>query len=100
MAAATNYQVQNFVDQRIRPHAEKARELVIVFDDDIGAIDDIYAALSVQSPTWTDARSDGPPHLLTPADVLAINTFLHDMRDALKNHASYPLVLKACVRGV
>jgi len=100
MPAATNFQVQNFVDQRLRPHAEKAREMAVVFDDDIAAIEDVYTALNVQSPTWTDSRTDGPPHLLSPADVLAINTFLHDIRDAIKNHADYPVVLKACVRGV
>ena|SRR5438105_2281951 len=100
MAAATNFQVQNFVDQRLRPHAEKARELAVVFDDDVAAFDDVYAALNVQSPTWTDTRSDGPPHLLTPADVLAMNTFLHDIRDAIRNHADYAIVLKACVRGI
>lgn len=98
--SASNQQVQQFVDQRIRPHAEIARALAVVFDDDIGSIDDVYNALNVGSPTWTDGRTDGPPHLLTPSDVLAINAFLHDVRDAIKNHAQYPVVLKACVRAV
>ncbi len=100
MAAATNQQVQNYVDQRVRPHAENVRALALALDDDISAIDDVYAALNVQSPTWADSRTDAPPHLLAPSDVLAFNVFMHDIRDAIKNHAQYPIVLKACVRAV
>jgi hypothetical protein len=95
---ATDEQVQNFTNTRIRPHAELARALAIAFSDDISAIDDVYNALNVQSPTWEDSREDGPPHLLTPSDVLAINSFLHDIRDAITGHAQYAIVLKACVR--
>ncbi len=97
--AATDQQVQNYVDQRIRPHSELARQLALVYDDDIATIDDVYNALNVD-PTWTDVRTDGPPHLLTPSDVLAINSFMHDIRDAIKGHGQYPIVLKACVRAV
>jgi hypothetical protein len=98
--AATDEQVQKFVDERIRPHAELARQLAVLFDDDIALIDDVYNALNVGSPTWSDGRTDAPPHLLTPADILSINTFLHDIRDAIKNHAQYSIVLKATVRPI
>jgi hypothetical protein len=98
MAAASDTQVQQFVSGRVRPRAEATRTLAIAFDDDIASIDDVYNALNVGSPTWTDNRTDGPPHLLTPSDVLAFNAFMHDIRDAIKNHAQYPVVLKACVR--
>lgn len=94
---ASNQQIQSFVDNRIRPHAELARILKIVFDDDRASIDDVYQNLS-GSPTWTDGRTDGPPHLLTPSDVLAFNSFMEDIRVAMSNHASWPIVLKACVR--
>lgn len=97
---ATDAQVQNFVNTRIRPHCELARALALAFADDIASIDDIYAALTQQSPTWTDDRTDGPPHLLTPDDVLAINTFLNDIKTAITTNAQYPIVLKACVRAV
>jgi hypothetical protein len=97
--AASNLQIQQFVDQRIRPHAELARQLALVLDSDIASIDDVYNALNVPSPTWTDSRTDGPPHLLTPSDVLAINTFMHDIRDAIKNHPQWPIVQKACVHA-
>lgn len=93
---ASNQQVQQYVNEYIRPLAELSRELATRFDDAILAIDDVYAALS-DTPTWVDSRDDAPPHLLTPSDVLAINAFLHDVRDAAKNHAQYPVVIKACV---
>lgn len=99
MANATDQQVQNYVNERVRPHAEVARNLALAYDDDIASIDDVYNALNVQSPTWVDNRTDGPPHLLTPSDVLAINSFMHDIRDAIKNHGQYAIVLKACVRS-
>jgi hypothetical protein len=98
MANATDAQVQNYVNGRVRPFAEKTRSLVIAITDNIGAIDDVYAALTVGSPTWADNRTDGPPHLLAPSDVLAINAFWVDIKAAMLAHGSYPAVLKACVR--
>lgn len=100
MASATDVQVQNWVDTRMRPHSELARALAHILDDDISSIDDVFAALTAPTPTWRDTRSDGPPHLLSTSDVLAFNTFIHDIRDAIKNNAQYPIVLKACVRSV
>lgn len=97
---ATDQQVQTFVNERIRLRAEAARSLALAYDDDISAIDDIYNALNIQSPSWSDQRADAPPHLLTPNDILAINSFIHDIRDAMKNHSQYPIILKACVRAV
>jgi hypothetical protein len=100
MPAATDLQVQHYVDERVRPHAEILRTLSLMYDDDIAAIDDVYEALNVGSPTWDDNRTDGPPHLLLPSDILAINSFMHDIRDAIQEHANYAIVLKACVRPV
>lgn len=97
--AATNQQVQSFVDQRVRKRCEAARALMLAMADDISSIDDVYNALA-SNPTWTDQRTDGPPHLLIPSDVLAFNTFLHDIRDAILNNSQYPIILKACVRPV
>lgn len=98
--AATDQQVQNFVDQRIRPIAEQARALKIQMDDIIASIDAVYDALDpTNEATWTDGRADGPPNLLMPADVLAINTFVNNIRDAIRDNAQYPVVLKACVRA-
>lgn len=100
MTIATDQQVQSFVDNRLRPHAERVRGVALAFSDDISAIADVYNAVSQQFPTWADNRKDGPPHLITANDILGINTFLHDIRDAIVNHPSYPTILNACVQAV
>lgn len=98
--AASDQQVQQYVDERVRRRAEQIRALLLAMEDDRSAIDDVYAALTAPSPTWDDERTDGPPHLLTPADVLAWNTFLFDTIAAMRANAQLPVVLKACVRPV
>lgn len=100
MPNATDAQVQRYVNDRIRVRAELLRSLVLAYDDDLASIDDVYSALTQLNPTWADSRADGPPHLLTGSDVLAINSFMHDIRDAIKNNAQYAVVLKACVQKV
>lgn len=100
MAAATNQQVQQFVNERMRRRAEQIRALVLAMQDDKAAIDDVYAAVAAQNPTWQDIREDGPPHLLTPNDVLAYNSFITSAITNLKDAADYPIILKACVQPV
>lgn len=100
MAAATDQQVQQFVNERVRPRAEQIRALVAAMQDDKSVIDDIYQALNVESPTWTDQRTDGPPHLLTPADVLGYNSFITFAIPNLNTAADYPTIEKACVRPI
>lgn len=97
--SATNAQIQNYANERTRVRAEQVRALVAAFDDDISAIDDIYEELTT-GPTWTDDRTDGPPHLLTPNDILGIHAFSVAARDFMKAHGQYPVVLKACVRPI
>lgn len=114
--AATNAQVQAYVDQRVRPRCEQIRALYLAVKDDKASFDDIYANLN-NAPTWDDSRSDNPPHLLTPGDVLGWNTFITglialvegtafengagDEAAACANAATqYPVVVKSCVRGV
>lgn len=96
--AATNAQVQNFVNEFVRPHAELARQLELILRNDRSIIDDVYANVNDGASTWADNRTDGPPHLLTKADVLAFNTFAEDVATYIANHAQYPVILKACVR--
>lgn len=98
--AANNEQIQSFVDERIRVRAEQIRALYLAMKDDRAAIDDVYAALNVQEPTWSDTRSDGPPHLLDASDVLAMNSFCADILAAIDNQGQYPIIVKACVRPV
>src|SRR6476469_4300766 len=98
MAAATNAQVQTFVNERVRPHAEQIRALFLAIQDDKAVIDDIYNALNVQSPTWSDSRTDGPAHLLAASDVLGYNALITDLITLISGHGQYPVILKACVR--
>jgi len=100
MPLATNQQVQEFVDRRIRPRAEQCRALLNALLDDKAEIDDVYAACNQSSPTWTDSRTDGPPHLLMPADVLSYNAFITALIPNIRDAADYPAVVKACVRPV
>lgn len=109
MAQASDNQMQTYSDARIRPRAEAVRKLVAQFRDDKAAIDDVYDR-AANGAAWSDARTDGPPSLLTSADVLTYNTFatlflkcidgtatLQDVADLSSN---YPAFQTACVRGV
>ena len=108
MAIATDEQVQVYVDQRVRPFAELMRKAYTLAKDHQASIDDVYAALTQQSPTWSDSRADGPPHLVVGNDVLAFNTFLvgfiafieGQLTDGNKNEAAsqWSVMLDACVR--
>ncbi len=102
MTAATNAQVQSYSDQRVRPRCEQIRALYLACKDDKAAIDDVYTALTEQSPTWKDNRSDSPPHLLAPADVLAWNAFITAFVGLIEGTEAgdYATVLKACVRSL
>lgn len=108
MPEATDQQVQNDVNQQVRPICEQMRALQIAAAGFKTSFDDVYAALTANPVTWTDNRTDGPPHLATASDVLAFNTFVtgllammggggnaNDMANAV---AQWPIVLKLCVR--
>ena len=99
MAKATDQQVQQYVNERVRPRAEQMRSVLLSMEDDKSAIDDVYEALA-DNPTWTDDRSDAPPHLLTPSDVIAWNSFVSDVITAMRTSPHLPIVLKACVRAI
>lgn len=98
--AANDQQVQQYVNERIRVRAEQCRALLNSLVDDKAAIDEVYAACAAQNPTWTDQRTDGPPALLTPNDVLAYNSFITALIPNIRDAADYPAVAKACVRPV
>jgi hypothetical protein len=99
MTIATDAQVQNYVDTNIRPRCEQIRSLLALMSNDLSLIDDIYAALTQQTPTWTDSRTDAPPHLLTGNDILALNSLLNEIKDAIDNSTQKAVMLKACVRS-
>jgi len=108
MAEATNEQVQVFADTRIRPGCEQIRNLYLKLKDDQAVFDDIYGNISTD-PDWVDSRPDAPPHLMTPNDMLAWNTFASrfvefiegTLTDVTMNEAAsqFPVILDCCVRG-
>lgn len=100
MANATNQQIQAFADERMRQWAESCRSLYIKAQDHISNIDDVYASLVADNPTWADTNAGNPPHLLTANDMLAWNAFIHDFVTFMQGNAGTPVVLKACVRPV
>lgn len=110
---ATDAQVQQYVDQRIRVRAEQCRALLNSILDDKASIDDVYAACTQQNPTWIDNRTDGPPHLLVPSDVPNFNALItalitiingtataNDAANAASIRNAWPVLQKACVRPV
>lgn len=115
MAAATDAQMQQFANERVRVRAEQARELVAALRDDRTAIDDIYAR-AVSNSRWTDARTDGPPTLMqsgnsaNPDHMLVYNTVAEKLlkcvdgtatlQDIADLSANWPTFMDACVRGV
>jgi hypothetical protein len=110
MAVATNQQVQTYVDTRIRPRAEQFRALAQACAGDKIAIEDIYAHAVQPTPTWTDNRTDGPPHLLTVQDALVYNSIISIFAKVIAGTATsqeitdfaanWPVFQRACVRGV
>jgi hypothetical protein len=116
MAAATDVQMQTYANERLRPRAEQLRAAFAACADDQAAIDDIYAR-AVSNSRWTDARADGPPHLLqsgnsaNPDDMLSYNTALAriaqfragtfaNVGEANEFAALWAVLQDACVRPV
>ena len=95
--AATNQQVQTFANERVRPWSELMRSVYLLAKDHKANLGDVYDNLT-NSPNWTDSRTDGPPHLLVPNDILAFNTFITDIIAAIEGNAQWPIIQKACVR--
>src|SRR5262245_36521925 len=80
MAMATDRQMQDFFDLRIRVRAEAFRDVQLGVNDDLANIGDIYAR-AISSTQFADGRLDGPPHLAAagdaanPNDVTEYNAF-------------------------
>lgn len=100
MPIATDQQVQTYFDERIRPWCEKLRALLLEGQDHKAAIDDVYAALSQQAPTWADNRTDGPPHLATVSDGLAFNAYVTALIPHIKDAEGFAIMMSLCVRPV
>lgn len=107
--AATDQQMQQYCDERIRVRAEASRALVNSLRDDKSAIEAVFDR-AANGPPWADARTDGPPKLLDQQDVLVYNSVatlllkcvdgtatLQDVADLAANWAQYQ---SGCVRPV
>ena len=110
MAVASNQQVQRYVDGRVRVRCEQIRNLYLACKDDVATLGDAYENLSTGGDgkqEWEDSRADSPPHLMTPSDVLAWNTFVEGFIKLVEGTFSekeasqqFPVVLRSCVRPV
>jgi hypothetical protein len=98
MANATDPQIQVYADERVRPLCESARAFLAQLVDLKATDDDVYSALTQVNPTWADANTSNPPHLLVPGDVTNILGFADRMITAMQGDGQWPVVLKACVR--
>lgn len=109
MAEATNEQMQEYANTRIRVRAEQSRALVESFRDDKFAGESVYARASGLTP-WNDSRTDGPPKLLASQDFLVFDSVAvlllrcidgtATADDVAALHANWPVFQSACVRPV
>ena len=99
MAAASNQQVQVYSDTTVRPLCEQIRALYLNCKTAKAALNDVYANLT-NSPTWTDGRSDNPPHLATPNDMLAWNAFVSALITMIEGSeaSDFGVIESLCVR--
>ena len=108
MAAATNLQVQNYSDQKVRPLCEQFVQFVSNLQLALAQMTDINANL-MSSPTWTDTRTDGPPHLAQPSDLLTIAAAaaafgrvlsgVGTAADSVAIATAMPVIQSLCVNG-
>lgn len=75
--AATDQQVQQYANERLRPRAEATRKLFNQLRDDKASIADVYDRAN--SGPWADDRTDGPPRLLTQQDILVYNAVISNL---------------------
>lgn len=109
MAQANDQQMQQYADQRLRVRAEQCRALINALEDDQVAIPDIWDR-AANGAAWNDARTDGPPSLLTSADMLAYNLVsaillkcvngTATLEDISALDANWPVFQSACVRPI
>lgn len=106
--AATDTQMQVYVDGRIRPRAEQFRLIWDEILDDKVEIDAVYDR-AANGAAWNDNRTD-PPKLLNSSDVTNYNAFITafmacingtaTLGDVATLHATWPVFQQACVRPI
>ena len=111
MSVATNQQVQNFSDQRVRPACEQLVSLLANLQLILAQMADVNANLTANNPstTWTDSRADFPPHLATPSDLITLGNAVQAFQrvvsgtgtatDSQTIAAAMPVVQSLCVNN-
>lgn len=100
--AATDQQMQQYANERIRVRAEQFRALINACRDDKAAIDAVYDR-AANGAAWSDNRTDGPPKLLVSQDVLVFNAFISDFLSQVDSgamHNNLAVFQAACVRSL
>ncbi len=93
----SNLQIQQFSDEQVRTFCESVKASYDKAKHARDTIDDIYQHLA-GDPSWSDARTDGPPHMASGNDILAMNTFMADFISFAEGNAQWPIVKKLTVR--
>ena len=109
MAEANDQHMQQYANERIRVRAEQGRAFLAGLADDSAAIGDVYDRAD-GGAAWNDARTDGPPKLLTSQDVLVYNSVNVLLRKCIAGTATlddigqlaanWPVFQGACVRAI
>lgn len=99
-------QIQNSFDQDVRPACNSFVALMQKAAQFSASNGDLYAAISGSS--WTDQRSDGPPHLAAKTDWYAFNTFVVAFQALIAGTATaqqisdfaaqWPIIKQLCTR--
>lgn len=107
---ATDQQVQNFVNERVRPGCEQFVALLRNIQLTLAQMGDIAENLNAVNPstTWVDIRPDGPPHLATVADIITMGAALQAFfrvingvgteADSVTIATAIPTIQSLCVR--
>lgn len=97
--SATDQQMQQFANERIRVRAEQFRSLINSCRDDKAAMDAVYDR-AANGAAWTDGRNDGPPKLLVSQDILVFNAFISEFLSVIDGEGNDDAAKAGHVNGV
>lgn len=107
--SATDQQMQTYADGRMRKRAEGFRAIVDSARDDKASIEAVFDR-AANGAAWNDARTDGPPKLLTQQSFLVYNSVITlflkcidgtaTLQDLSDLHGNWPQFQELCVRPV
>ena len=100
--AATNAQVQQFVNSDVRPSCSEIVAWVERRENEIATAGDIYANLTATSPptTWVDSNPNNAPHAMAPGDYVNWNAFMVNLTNIITGSTSDGPTALAMVEAV